>query len=150
MLFRSDLAERRLQAVLLLLGRIKSASTISLNIRGGIPAGSAGGGLTVGLPLVMPGAPVPFAPQPFVMPEKSQQKLIEKLYTDQQMHRQRMMQEEERYKVQQGRNSRRKEEQESERGRRNAAREAERLQRQAEAARRKEAASARRDRKSVV
>ena len=141
---RTDLAERRLQAVLLLLGRIKSASTISLNIRGGIPAGSAGGGLTVGLPLVMPGAPVPFAPQPFVMPEKSQQKLIEKLYTDQQMHRQRMMQEEERYKVQQGRNSRRKEEQESERGRRNAAREAERLQRQAEAARRKEAASARR------
>lgn len=141
---RTDLAEKRLQAVLSLLGRIKSASTISLNIRSGIPAGSAGGGLTASLPFVMPDAPVPFAPQPFVMPEKSRQKLMEKLYTDQQMHRQRMMQEEERYKVQQGRNSRRKEEQEAERGRRNAAREAERLRRQAEAARRKEAASARR------
>lgn len=142
---RTDVAERRLQTVLSLLGRIKSASTVPLNIRGGLPSGSAGSGVAAGAPLVyMPTAPVPLAPQPFLLPEKSRQKLMEKLYTDQQMHRQRMAQEAERYEVQQGRNSRRKAEQEAERGRRNAAREAERLQRQAEAARRKEAASARR------
>lgn len=136
---KTDVAERRLQTVLSLLGQLKSASTFTLNIRGGLPVTSA----STPFPY-MPDVPVPFAPQPFVMPEKSRQKLMEKLYTDQQMHRQRMAQEAERYEVQQARNSRRKAEQDADRGRRNAAREAERLQRQAEAARRKEAASARR------
>lgn len=136
---KTDVTERRLQTVLSLLGRIRSASTFTLNIRGGFPVTSA----SIPFPY-MPDAPVPFAPQSFVMPEKSRQKLMEKLYADQQMHRQRMAQEAERYEVQQARNSRRKAEQEVDRGRRNAAREAERLQRQAEAARRKEAASARR------
>ncbi|MTU52812.1 phage tail tape measure protein [Parabacteroides merdae] len=142
---KTDLAERRLQNILSLLGNIKNASTISLNIRGGLPAGGIGTGGTAGSPFVyMPVAPVPFAPQPFVLPGKSRQKLMERLYTDQQMHRQRMLQEEERYEAQQRRDSVRKAQLEEERGRRNAAREAERLQRQAEAARRKEAASARR------
>lgn len=136
---KTDVTERRLQTVLSLLGRIRSASTFTLNIRGGFPVTSA----SIPFPY-MPDAPVPFAPQSFVMPEKSRQKLMEKLYADQQMHRQRMAQEAERYEVQQARNSRRKAEQEVDRVRRNAAREAERLQRQAEAARRKEAASARR------
>ena len=140
---KTDVAERRLQKILSLLGQLKSASSFSLNIRGGLPAGISGG--TTGASFsYMPDVPVPFAPQPFVMPEKSRQKLMERLYTDQQMHRQRMAQEEERYAVQQRRNSLRKAEQEEERGRRNAAREAERLRRQAEAARRKEAAAARR------
>lgn len=140
---KTDVAERRLQKVLSLLGQLKSASSFSLNIRGGLPAGISGG--TTGASFsYMPDVPVPFAPQPFVMPEKSRQKLMERLYTDQQMHRQRMAQEEERYAVQQRRNSLRMAEQEEERGRRNAAREAERLRRQAEAARRKEAAAAQR------
>lgn len=140
---KTDVAERRLQKILSLLGQLKSASSFSLNIRGGLPAGISGG--TTGASFsYMPSVPVPFAPQPFVMPEKSRQKLMERLYTDQQMHRQRMAQEEERYAVQQRRNNLRKAEQEEERGRRNAAREAERLRRQAEAARRKEAAAARR------
>ena len=140
---KTDVAERRLQNILSLLGNIKSATTIPLNLRSGLPAGGAGG--TAGSPFVyLPAAPVPFAPQPFVMPEKSRQKLMERLYTDQQMHRQRMVQEEERYEVQQRRSRSLKAEQEEERGRRNAAREAERLQRQAEAARRREAVSARR------
>lgn len=140
---RTDVAERRLQTVLSLLGRIKSASTVSLNIHGGLPAG--GSGTTTDNPFVyMPTAPVPFAPQPFVMPEKSRQKLMEKLYTDRQMHRQRMVQEEERYEAQQHRNNRDKAEKEAERNRRNAAREAERLRKRAEAAKLKEAATARR------
>lgn len=140
---KTDVAERRLQKILSLLGQLKSASSFSLNIRGGLPAGISGG--TTGASFsYMPDVPVPFAPQPFVIPEKSRQKLMERLYTDQQMHRQRMAQEEERYAVQQRRNSLSKAEQEEERGRRNAAREAERLRRQAEAARRKEAAAARR------
>lgn len=140
---KTDVAERRLQNILSLLGSIKGASTIPLNLRSGLPAGGAGG--TAGSPFVyLPAAPVPFAPQPFVMPEKSRQKLMERLYTDQQMHRQRMVQEEERYEVQQRRSRSLKAEQDEERGRRNAAREAERLQRQAEAARRREAVSARR------
>ena len=136
---KTDVTERRLQTVLSLLGRIKSASTFTLNIRSGFPVTGA----ATPFPY-MPDVPVPFAPQSFVMPEKSRQKLMEKLYADQQIHRQRMAQEAERYEVQQARNSRRKAEQDVDRGRRNAAREAERLQRQAEAARRKEAASARR------
>lgn len=136
---KTDVAERRLQTVLSLLKQLKSASTFTLNIRGGLPVTSA----STPFPY-MPDVPVPFAPQPFVMPEKSRQKLMEKLYTGQQMHRQRMAQEAERYEAQQARNSRRKAEQDADWRRRNAAREAERLQRQAEAARRKEAASARR------
>lgn len=141
---KTDVAERRLQKVLSLLGQLKSASSFSLNIRGGLPAGSSGSVTTAGTPFgYMPDVPVPFVPQPFVIPEKSRQKLMERLYTDQRMHRQRMAQEEERYAVQQRRNSLRKAEQEEERGRRNAARETERLRRQAEAARRKEAAAAR-------
>ena len=140
---KTDVAERRLQKILSLLGQLKTASSFSLNIRGGLPAGISGG--TAGASFsYMPDVPVPFAPQPFIMPEKSRQKLMERLYTDQQMHRQRMAQEEERYAVQQRRNTLRRAEQEDERGRRNAAREAERLRRQAEAARRKEAAAARR------
>ena len=136
---KTDVAERRLQTVLSLLKQLKSASTFTLNIRGGLPVTSA----STPFPY-MPDVPVPFTPQPFVMPEKSRQKLMEKLYTGQQMHRQRMAQEAERYEAQQARNSRRKAEQDADWRRRNAAREAERLQRQAEAARRKEAASARR------
>ncbi|KAB4219435.1 phage tail tape measure protein [Bacteroides uniformis] len=136
---KTDVAERRLQTVLSLLKQLKSASTFTLNIRDGLPVTSA----STPFPY-MPDVPVPFAPQPFVMPEKSRQKLMEKLYTGQQMHRQRMAQEAERYEAQQARNSRRKAEQDADWRRRNAAREAERLQRQAEAARRKEAASARR------
>ena len=62
---RTDVAEKRLQNVLSLLGRIKSASTFTLNIRGGLPGTPAA---------YMPDTPVPFAPQPFVLPDKARQK----------------------------------------------------------------------------
>lgn len=132
---RTDVAEKRLQNVLSLLGRIKSASTFTLNIRGGLPGTPAA---------YMPDTPVPFAPQPFVLPDKARQKLMEKLYSDQQMHRQRMAQEEERYEAQQRRRTILDTAKREERQRKNAAREAERARKKAEAAARKEAAELRR------
>lgn len=74
---KTGTAENRLQQILSLLGRIKSASVISFNMQGGIPSE----GLT-------PSVPVPYAPQAFVMPEKARQKLMERLYAGQQLHRQ--------------------------------------------------------------
>lgn len=59
---KTGTAENRLQQILSLLGRIKSASVISFNMQGGIPSE----GLT-------PSVPVPYAPQAFVMPEKARQ-----------------------------------------------------------------------------
>ena len=64
---KTGTAENRLQQILSLLGRIKSASVISFNMQGGIPSE----GLT-------PSVPVPYAPQAFVMPEKARQKLMER------------------------------------------------------------------------
>ena len=69
---KTGTAENRLQQILSLLGRIKSASVISFNMQGGIPSE----GLT-------PSVPVPYAPQAFVMPEKARQKLMERLYAGQ-------------------------------------------------------------------
>lgn len=137
---RTDVAEKRLQNILSQLGRLKNASTFTLNIRGGLSAPGA-----AGTPFAyMPDTPVPFAPQPFVLPEKSRQKLMEKLYSDQQMHRQRMAQEEERYEAQQRRRTILDTAKKEERQRKNAAREAERVRKKAEAAARKEAAELRR------
>ncbi len=53
---KTGTAENRLQQILSLLGRIKSASVISFNMQGGIPSE----GLT-------PSVPVPYAPQAFVI-----------------------------------------------------------------------------------
>lgn len=138
---KTETSEHRLQKILSLLGQLKNASDFTLNIRGRLPAGIPAAG---DLSLYRPDVPVPYAPQSFAIPEKARQKLMERLYSDQQMHRQRMAQEEERYEAQQRRNSRVKAEKEAEQGRRNAAREAERLQKRAETARLKEAAAARR------
>lgn len=81
---KTGTAENRLQQILSLLGRIKSASVISFNMQGGIPSE----GLT-------PSVPVPYAPQAFVMPEKARQKLMERLYAGQQLHRQKLVHAEE-------------------------------------------------------
>lgn len=131
---RTEIAERRLQGILSLLGKIRGNATMPLNIRTpGIP----GTGLT-------PTTVVPFAPKPFVMPEKAQQKLMERLYTRQALHRQKLAQDDEAFEAGQRRktilDAAKKEEQE----RRNAAREAERIRKKAEAAARKEAAELRR------
>lgn len=136
---KTDVAEKRLQNILSLLGRLKNASTFTLNIRGGLPAAGAATPFTY-----MPDAPVPFAPQPFVLPDKARQKLMEKLFSDQQMHRQRMAQEEERYEAQQRRRTILDTAKREEQQRKNAAREAERARKKAEAAARKEAAELRR------
>lgn len=124
---RTDVAERRLEGVLSLLQRLKDASHFSLDIQGGIPKG----GLTLQ-------APVPYAPgQAFVLPEKARQRLMERLYTGEQLHRQKLAHENEFFESQRQRSRLSAEEKEAERQRRNAAREAERLRKKAETATRR-------------
>lgn len=134
---KTGTAENRLQQILSLLGRIKSASVISFNMQGGIPSE----GLT-------PSVPVPYAPQAFVMPEKARQKLMERLYAGQQLHRQKLVHAEELFTADQRRKAalaetaaaekrRADEAQAKERECKNAARAAEKIRRQAEQARRK-------------
>lgn len=134
---KTGTAENRLQQILSLLGRIKSASVISFNMQGGIPSE----GLT-------PSVPVPYAPQAFVMPEKAWQKLMERLYAGQQLHRQKLVHAEELFTADQRRKAalaetaaaekrRADEARAKERECKNAARAAEKIRRQAEQARRK-------------
>ena len=134
---KTGTAENRLQQILSLLGRIKSASVISYNRQGGIPSE----GLT-------PSVPVPYAPQAFVMPEKARQKLMERLYAGQQLHRQKLVHAEELFTADQRRKAalaetaaaekrRADEARAKERECKNAARAAEKIRRQAEQARRK-------------
>lgn len=134
---KTGTAENRLQQILSLLGRIKSASVISFNMQGGI--------LSEGL---TPSVPVPYAPQAFVMPEKARQKLMERLYAGQQLHRQKLVHAEELFTADQRRKAalaetaaaekrRADEARAKERECKNAARAAEKIRRQAEQARRK-------------
>lgn len=134
---KTGTAENRLQQILSLLGRIKSASVISFNMQGGIPSE----GLT-------PSVPVPYAPQAFVMPEKARQKLMERLYAGQQLHRQKLVHAEELFTADQrckaalaetaaAEKRRADEARAKERECKNAARAAEKIRRQAEQARRK-------------
>ena len=134
---KTGTAENRLQQILSLLGRIKSVSVISFNMQGGIPSE----GLT-------PSVPVPYAPQAFVMPEKARQKLMERLYAGQQLHRQKLVHAEELFTADQRRKAalaetaaaekrRADEARAKERECKNAARAAEKIRRQAEQARRK-------------
>ena len=134
---KTGTAENRLQQILSLLGRIKRASVISFNMQGGIPSE----GLT-------PSVPVPYAPQAFVMPEKARQKLMERLYAGQQLHRQKLVHAEELFTADQRRKAalaetaaaekrRADEARAKERECKNAARAAEKIRRQAEQARRK-------------
>ena len=142
---KTDVAEQRLRSILSMLNRIKSASTITLNMSGGLPAGT-GGATATPMPFAYaPGmqAPVPYAPTAFAMPEKEQQRLMQKLYTSQQMHRQRMAQEDERFNAEQRRKAqvseraaaeqrRKAEARAREQERRRAQREAERQRKQAQ------------------
>ena len=141
---KTGTAENRLQQILSLLGRIKSASVISFNMQGGIPSE----GLT-------PSVPVPYAPQAFVMPEKARQKLMERLYAGQQLHRQKLAHAEEVFAAEQRRKAalaetaaaekrRADEVRAKERERKNAARAAEQIRRQAETERIKAEQAARR------
>ena len=134
---KTETAENRLQQILSLLGRIKGAAVIPLNIQGGMPSG--------GFPSSVP---VPYAPQAFVMPEKARQKLMERLYAGQQLHRQKLAHAEELFTADQRRKAalaetaaaekrRADEARTKERERKNAARAAEKIRRQAEQARRK-------------
>ncbi|AZS28818.1 phage tail tape measure protein [Butyricimonas faecalis] len=134
---KTETAENRLQQILSLLGRIKGAAVIPLNIQGGMLSG--------GFPSSVP---VPYAPQSFVMPEKARQKLMERLYAGQQLHRQKLAHVEEIFAAEQRRKAalaetaaaekrRADEARDKERERKNAARAAEKIRRQAEQARRK-------------
>lgn len=134
---RTETAEQRLQHILSLLGRIKGAAVIPFSMQGGASAGGFAAS-----------APVPYAPQPFVMPEKARQKLMERLYAGQQLHRQKLAHTEEVFAAEQRRKAalaetaaaekrRADEARDKERERKNAARAAEKIRRQAEQARRK-------------
>ena len=148
---RTEAAEQRLQHILSLLGRIKEASVIRFDMRGGIPAGGS-----------MPSVPVPYAPQAFVMPEKAQQKLMERLYAGQQLHRQKLAHAEELFAADQRRKTalaettaaekrRADEARARERERRNAAREAEKIRRMTETERKKaEQETRRREQRSAM
>lgn len=118
---KTDKTEQRLQRILALLGRLKSASAFSLNIRGGLPASAAVCSDTAaGVPFrYMPGTPVPYAPQPFMLPEKERKRLGNQLYARQQLHLQKLSQADEMFEAQQRRATRI-----------NAARETERINRQ--------------------
>lgn len=145
---KTDTAEQRLRNVLTALGKIKSAANIKLNITGGVPAGATGGigASSAVVPFAYTPsmqAPVPYAPTAFAMPEKEQQRLMQRLYTSQQLHRQRMAHEDERFNAEQRRKAqvaestaaekRRKDEARArEQERRRAEREAERQRKQAE------------------
>lgn len=151
---KTDVAEQRLRSILSILNRIKSSSTITLNISGGLPAGVAGAAAS-GASAVMPfayspgmQAPVPYAPTAFAMPEKEQQRLMQRLYTSQQLHRQRMAHDDEKFNAEQRRKAqvaesaaaekrRQAEARAREQERRRAQREAERQRRQAEQERRR-------------
>ena len=151
---KTDIAEQRLRTILSTLNRIKSASNITLNISGGLPAGVASA-TTSGATAVMsfaytPGmqAPVPYAPTAFAMPEKEQQRLMQRLYTSQQLHRQRMAHDDEKFNAEQRRKAQvaesnaaaqqhKAEARAREQERRRAQREAERQRRQAEQERRR-------------
>ena len=151
---KTDVAEQRLRAILSTLNRIKSASNITLNISGGLPAGVAGATVS-GASAVMPfayspgmQAPVPYAPTAFAMPEKEQQRLMQRMYTSQQLHRQRMAHDDEKFNAEQRRKAqvaesnaaaqqRKAEARAREQERRRAQREAERQRRQAEQERRR-------------
>ena len=151
---KTDIAEQRLRSILSILNRIKSSSTITLNISGGLPAGVAGAA-TSGASAVMPfayspgmQAPAPYAPTAFAMPEKEQQRLMQRLYTSQQLHRQRMAHDDEKFNAEQRRKAqmaesaaadkrRQAEARAREQERRRAQREAERQRRQAEQERRR-------------
>lgn len=134
---KTETAEKRLQNILSLLGKIKGAAGMTLNIQGGISAQG-----------FMPSTLIPYAPQAFVMPEKAQQKLMERLYAGQQLHRQKLAQAEESFAAEQSRKSvlaesaaaekrRADETRIKERERKTAAREAEKMRRLAEQASRK-------------
>lgn len=134
---KTETAEKRLQHILSLLGRIKGATVIPFNMPVGMPSGR-----------LTPSVPVPYAPQAFVMPEKAQQKLMERLYAGQQLHRQKLAHADELFAADQRRKAalaetvaaekrRADEARAKERERKNAAREAEKIRRQAEQARRK-------------
>ena len=134
---RTDTAENRLQRALSLLERIKGESRLDLDMQGGMSMGS-----------LFPSVPVPYAPGTFVMPEKAQQKLMERLYARQQLHRQKLAHAEDVFAADQRRKEesartsaeekrRTDEARTRERERKDAAREAEKLRRQTERARRK-------------
>ena len=139
---RTDAAKGRLQEILTLLERIKSASQIPFVMQGGfgIPAGSS--------------VPVPYAPQAFPMSDKAQQRLAEKLYVSQQMHRQKLEQDaEERRRIQAEKAEERRLKEQSrreERERRNAAKAAEKMRKQTEAAKRKARLEAEREEKRTA
>lgn len=156
---KTDAAKGRLQEILTLLERIKAASQIPF-IQGGL-------GMPIGR-----GVPVPYAPQTFSITDKAQQQLAERLYASQQMHRQKLEQENERFEMQQRQRTlqaeqdteerrriqaekaeeRRLKEQarREERERRNAAKAAEKMYKQAEAIKRKARLEAEREEKRTA
>lgn len=117
---RTETAEQRLQRVLSLMNRIKGAARITLNVQEAVQGRNTGSVPVAASEFrLVAGVPVPYAPQPFVLPEKERRRLGNQLYARQQLHLQKLSQADEAFEAQQRRATRI-----------NAAREAERIDRQ--------------------
>jgi TP901 family phage tail tape measure protein len=89
---QTDAARTRLQEILSLLGNIRGAASMPLNVTTASPAATSAVGS-----VVRP----PFAPvTPFMLPEKEQAALTKRLYTDDAMNRQRLRQAQEKAALQ--------------------------------------------------
>ena len=90
---KTETARARLQEILTLLGNIRGATSMPLNLTTASPGA---GTVSVGSVVRPPYAPV----MPFMLPEKEQAALNKRLYTDEAMNRQRMQQAQEKAALQ--------------------------------------------------
>lgn len=91
---KTDAARSRLQEILTLLGNIRGAASMPLNLTTASPVAATTA--SVGSVVRPPFAPV----TPFILPEKEQAALNKRLYTDEAMSRQRMQQTQEKAALQ--------------------------------------------------
>lgn len=124
---QTDVAKERLMEILSLLNRIKGASKMTLGLQMGSPGtGRMGNG----------GIVVPYSPE-YRLPEKAQQRLQEKLYTSQQLHRQKLEQSDAEFESKMRQRSRLDAIKNAEKEKRDAARAIERMRRKEAAAKKK-------------
>lgn len=132
---QTDVAKERLLEILSLLSRIKGSSKMTLGLQMGSPGTS---GIGTG------GIVVPYSPE-YRLPNKVQQRLQEKLYTSQQLHRQKLEQSDAEFESKMRQRSRLDAARRTEKAERDAARSVERMQRKEAIAKQKAARDAARE-----
>ena len=85
---KTDVAKQRLSELLGMLNQLRSASRISVGVQTNTQ-GAKGKG-TTNVVAAVNAATVPFAPEPYMLPEKVANKLQEKLYTNRELQKQRI------------------------------------------------------------